>query len=454
MSEASRRLETTASLATSRRTFAVLATIGLTLAALAPSTWVGAQSGSRAEHWVGTWATAVVSSQQVVTLPAFMRQRNAPPPPASGAAPPPPPLPPPGLQVINNQTLREIVHTSLGGSRFRVVFTNEFGTKPLKIGASHIALRAAEAAIAASGASLMFAGQPAVTIPIGARMVSDPVSFTAPPFADLAIDAYVSDDTTGSPLTLHGAAVQTSYLSEAGNHSGQTPFPVARQISSWYLLSRVEVVAPPSVGAVITFGDSITDGTASTANANHRWPDDLARRLASMAGGPMGVLNLGIAGNRLLSDGLGVSALARFDRDVTSQSGVTGMTVLEAINDIGFAGEDASPTAAELIAAHQQIIARAHVRGLKVFGATLTPFEGAMYQTAVGEAKRQEVNKWIRTSGAYDGVIDFEAVVRDPDHQARTRAAFDPGDHLHFTDAGYQAMADAIELSLFKRPGR
>jgi lysophospholipase L1-like esterase len=285
-------------------------------------------------------------------------------------------------------------------------------------------------------------------------MVSDPVNFTAPPFADLAIDAYVPGDTTGSPLTLHGSAMQTSYLSETGDHSGQSPFPVARPIASWYLLSRVEVVAPSSVGAVVTFGDSITDGTASTGNANHRWPDDLARRLASMTGGPMGVLNLGIAGNRLLSDGLGIGALARFDRDVTSQSGITHMTLLEGINDIGFGGDDASPTAAELIAAHQQLIARAHARGLKVFGATLTPFEGALYQTAVGEAKRQEVNKWIRTSGSYDGVIDFEAVVRDPDHQTRTRAAFDPGDHLHFTDAGYQAMADAIELSLFKRPGR
>jgi lysophospholipase L1-like esterase len=324
----------------------------------------------------------------------------------------------------------------------------------LKIAGSHIALRATEAAIApGSGAPLMFSGQPSVTIPAGALMFSDPVNFTAPPFADLAIDAYVPDDTTGSPLTLH-ATVQTSYLSETGNHSGQTPFPVARPIATWYLLSRVEVVAPSSVGAVVTFGDSITDGTASTANANRRWPDDLARRLASMPGGPVGVLNLGIAGNRLLDDGLGISALARFDRDVASQSSVTHVTVLEGINDIGFGGDEASPTAAELIAAHQQLIARAHARGLKIFGATLTPFDGALYQTAIGEAKRQEVNKWIRTSGSYDGVIDFEAVVRDPGHQTKMRAAFDPGDHLHFTDTGYQAMADAIDLSFFKRPAR
>src|ERR1700682_5067619 len=192
-----------------RRILAVLATIGLALAALVSSTWVDAQTGGRAEHWVGTWATAVVSSQQTVTLPAFLRQRLTPPPPPSGAAAPPP-LPPPDLQVINNQTLREIVHTSLGGSRFRVVFTNEFGTKPLRIAASHIALRTTEAAIApGSGAPLMFAGQPSVTIPVGSRMVSDPVSFTAPPFADVAIDVYVSDDTNGSPLTMHATAPPT-----------------------------------------------------------------------------------------------------------------------------------------------------------------------------------------------------------------------------------------------------
>jgi lysophospholipase L1-like esterase len=307
--------------------------------------------------------------------------------------------------------------------------------------------------VPSSGKPLMFSGQPSVTIPVGSLMISDPVSFKAPPFADLAIDAYVPDDTTGSPLTMHATALQSSYLSETGNYGGQTQFPVARPFLNWYLLSRVEVVAPSSVGAVVTFGDSITDGTASTANANHRWPDDLARRLASMAGGPMGVLNLAIAGNRLLSDGLGISALARFDRDVSSQSGVTHMTLMEGINDIGFGGEDASPTAVEIIAAHQQLIARAHTRGLKIFGATLTPFEGARYQTEIGEAKRQDVNKWIRTSGAYDGVIDFDAVVRDPSHLPKMRVAFDPGDHLHFTDSGYQAMADAIDLSFFKRPG-
>jgi len=193
-------------------------------------------------------------------------------------------------------------------------------------------------------------------------------------------------------------------------------------VNSWYFVSRVEVVAPAAVGAVVTFGDSITDGTASTPNTNHRWPDYFARRVASSGSGGFGVLNLGIAGNRLLSDGLGISALARFDRDVSSQSGVTHLIVMEGINDIGFAGEDASPNAMDVIAAQQQIIARARARGLKIFGATLTPYEGARYYTAIGESKRQEVNRWIRTSGAYDGVIDFDAAVRTRTVRPRSSA--------------------------------
>jgi lysophospholipase L1-like esterase len=248
---------------------------------------------------------------------------------------------------------------------------------------------------------------------------------------------------------MHGTGLQTNYLSQPGNHAGSLDLPVLRTTLSSYFLSRVEVLAPASVGAVITFGDSITDGTASTPDTNHRWPDYFARRLSGM-GASMSVLNLGIAGNRLVSDGLGISALARFDRDVSSQSGVTHMILLEGINDIGFAGDDALPNAADVIAAHQQIIARAHARGLKIFGATLTPYEGARYYTTIGEAKRQEVNRWIRTSGAYDGIVDFDAAVRDPNHPAKQLPALDPGDHLHFTDTGYQKMSEVPELKFFK----
>jgi lysophospholipase L1-like esterase len=430
-----------------RRFLLSIATIAAVVAVLS---YPGIHAQNGAEHWVGTWATAVVSSQQVFSLPPIFQQRPAPPPqPAAAPAAPQP------LQSISNQTLREIVHTSIGGSRYRVVFTNAFGTKPLTIGAAHIAVRTSEAAIATNSAkSLMFAGKSSVTIPVGAVMFSDPIDFTAQPSADLAIDVFVPDDTTGSPLTTHTGALQTSYLSEPGNHVGKAQFPVARTVMNWYLLSRVELVAPASVGAVVTFGDSITDGTASTPDANHRWPNYLAARFGAASGGAMGVLNLGIGGNRLLSDGLGISALARFDRDVAAQSGVTHVVLLEGINDIGWAGEEASPTAADLIAAHQQMIARAHARGLKIFGGTLTPYVGARYQTDMGEAKRQEINKWIRTSGAYDGVIDFDGAVRDPKQPTKALPMYDPGDHLHFTDAGYQKMADAVDLNLFKLAGR
>lgn len=433
----------------SRRFMMFLVVLGSALG-LVLSPGIGAQGGAPFEHWVGTWATAVVSSQQSFTLPASLRRLQ--PPPQNGAQRPQLPQP---IASFNNLTVRQVVHTSIGGSRARVVFTNAFGTAPLSIGAAHIALRAQEAAITSgSGRALTFGGIAWATIPAGAVLFSDPVDLIIAPLSDLAIDVFVPGDTAGTPLTMHSGALQTSYVSQAGNHAGKTTFPVERTIPSWYFLARVEVVAPGSVGAVVAFGDSITDGTASTPNANRRWPDDLGRRLASPNGSAMAVLNLGIGGNRLISDGMGVSALARFDRDVATQTGATHVIVLEGINDIGFAGEETSPTAAELIVAHQQLISRAHARGLTIVGATLTPYEGAAYATSVGEAKRQAVNQWIRTSGAYDGVIDFDAATRDSKQLTRILATFDPGDHLHPNDAGYQAMADAIDLGLFRNPGK
>jgi lysophospholipase L1-like esterase len=211
----------------------------------------------------------------------------------------------------------------------------------------------------------------------------------------------------------------------------------------------VEVMAPAGTGAVVTFGDSITDGARSTADTNNRWPDQLARRLAGRKGGGVAVLNAGISGNRVLGDGAGVSALARFDRDVLMQTGVTHVVVLEGINDIGIARNNPSPTAEDLIAGHKQLIDRAHARGLKIYGATLTPFEGAPYYTPEGEAKRQALNKWIRSSGAYDGVIDFDMITRDPAAPTKFLPAYDSGDHLHPGDAGYKAMGDAVDLALF-----
>jgi lysophospholipase L1-like esterase len=354
---------------------------------------------------------------------------------------------------FNNQTLRQIVHTSLGGDRVRIVLSNAFGTSALSVGAAHVALREKESAIVkASDRAVTFGASPSVNIPAGAVVVSDPVALTVPAFADLAIDVFLPGDTAASPspLTTHGGALQTNYVSATGNHAGEADLPGATTTAAWFFLSRVEVAASQQAGAIVAFGDSITDGTRSTANTNNRWPDHLAKRLQAQKIN-IGVLNQGIAGNRVLGDGAGVSALARFDRDVLAQGGVTHVIVLESINDIGLARDNPCPSAADLIAAHRQLIERAHARGLKIFGATLTPFEGAAYWTKEGEAKRQALNDWIRTSKIYDGVVDFDAAVRDPSAPTKLQPQFNPGDNLHLTDAGYQAMANAIDLGLFKK---
>jgi lysophospholipase L1-like esterase len=225
--------------------------------------------------------------------------------------------------------------------------------------------------------------------------------------------------------------------------------PVKETTLAWFFLARVEVSAPQEVGAIVALGDSITDGSQSTANTNNRWPDHLARRLAAQ-NIKMGVLNAGFSGNRILEDGTGVSALARFDRDVLAQTGVTHVIVLEGINDIGMARDNTLPSAADIIAGHRQLIERAHAQGLRIYGATLTPFEGAFYWSPEREAKRKAVNEWIRTGKAYDGVIDFEAAVRDPNNPTKVLPRFDPGDHLHPNDAGYEALANAINVDLFR----
>ena len=430
-------------------------------ALLASASWtVDAQS--RGDHWVGTWATAVVvrplppaggaaappqlpltsSGQPNACQPAVF---GPPPGGARGGAPPAPPL------NFKNQTLRQIVHTSLGGDRVRGVLSNAFGTMPLEIGAAHVALRGKDAAIQPkTDRPLTFGGNASTMIAAGAVALSDPVSLTVPGAADLAIDVYLPGDTAALPLTMHQGALQQNYISADGNHAGEPDFSGASTTASWYFLARVEVAAPQNSGAVITFGDSITDGTRSTPNTNNRWPDEFARRLAA-AKIPLGGLNEGIAGNRVLCDGAGVSALARFDRDVLVQPGAKYVVVLESINDIGIARSSPVPSANDLIAAHRQLIERAHVRGLTIYGATLTPFEGAAYFSAEGEAKRQAVNAFIRTGKAYDGVIDFDAAVRDPMAPSKIQMKFNPGDNLHMNDAGYQAMAATIDLSLFKK---
>jgi len=352
-----------------------------------------------------------------------------------------------------NQTIRQIVRTSIGGSRVRVVLSNAFGTAPLTIGAGHIALRDKDAAIVPGSARpLTVNGATGFSILAGATVVTDPVELTVAPVSDLVVDLYVPGDLgiSPSPVTTHNGASQTNYVSETGNHSGVPALPVSARTGAWFLLARVEVMAPAGTLAVVAFGDSITDGARSTTDANSRWPDYLARRLAARKGPAVAVLNAGISGNRVLGDGAGVSALARFDRDVLLQTGVTHVIIMEGINDIGIARSNPAPTAEDIIAGHKQLIERARARGLKVIGATLTPFEGAAYFTPEGEAKRQAVNRWIRTSGAYDAVIDFDQITRDPAAPTRFLPAYDSGDHLHPGDAGYKAMGEAVDLALFQ----
>ncbi|MDA1092033.1 MAG: SGNH/GDSL hydrolase family protein [Acidobacteria bacterium] len=417
----------------------------------------GSARGQGQSEWVGTWATGPV------LLPS-----------STGGAPP---GPGPAPVRIHDQTARQIIHTSIGGSALRVAVTNVFGSEPLDIGAAHVALRDGEASIdTRHGAALLFAGAPSVTVAPGGMVVSDPVEMGVPALADLVIDLYVtSDSAAGDGATMHGTGLTTNYVSPAGDHTGVATLPVDRTFQSWFYLSRVDVLAPAGTPVIVTLGDSITDGTASTPDTHSRWPDFLARRLVQRPGStPPGVLNVGIGGNRVLSDnaGLGIlrrdadgpapppphpnalfgpSALARLDRDVLAQPGVTHVIVLESTNDIGMAFESETPTVEEIIAGHMELIERVRARGLKVYGGTLAPFEGAFYFRDIGEVKRQAFNEWIRTSGAYDAVIDFDAAVRDPTNPGRIREHYQSGDWLHPSDIGYRAMAQAIDLTLFDK---
>ncbi len=435
---------------------------GIVALVFALSISAGAQS-KRPDHWVATWATASVARVPAAQIAAGAAPIAAPPAaaataPGATAAPGTPgaarPAPRPPFYP-NNQTLRENVHITLGGDRARVVLSNVFGTTPLEIGAAHVALRQQDAATVVPGSDrpLTFGGTPTATIPANAVLVSDPVALTIPNFADLAIDLFVPGDTSTTTVTVHPSAFETNYV-VTGNHAGDADWSGATTNTSWYYLSHVEVSAPEHTPVVVTMGDSITDGTASTVNAHKRWVDVLARRLMpEKSSRKIAVVNAGISANRVLSQvggNAGNNALSRFDQDVLMQPGVRFVTVLESINDIGQARLNPSPSAADLIAGHHQMIERAHLLGVKIFGATLTPFEGAAYYSEPGEAKREAVNAWIRTSKEYDGVIDFDAAVHDPQHPTKYLPQFDSGDHLHPSDAGYDAMGNAINLALFK----
>jgi lysophospholipase L1-like esterase len=377
-----------------------------------------------AENWVSTWG-----SSPVAPLPANTTN--------------------PGF---TNQTVRMIVHTSVGGSQVRVRLSNAFSTDPLPIGAAHIALRTKDSAtVPGSDHALTFAGSGSVAIPPGALVLSDPVAVSVPAMGDLAVSLFLPGPT--GQATWHPAAHETTYVSKPGDFTAQAEMPVDHTVASWFYLTDVEVATPKRTLAIVALGDSITDGTASVTGANHRWPNFLSQRLAQ---GRMNlaVVDQGIGGNRVLHDLTGPNALARFDRDVLAQTGVGYVTVLLGINDIGRSTTGTPPqpvTADELIAGHKQLIERAHEAGLKIFGCTLTPYEGASYFSAEGETKREALNEFIRHGGAYDGEIDFDAATRDPNHPTKFLALYDSGDHLHPNDAGYQAMANAIDLSLFKK---
>ena len=369
--------------------------------------------------WVGTWAAAQVT------------------PAATGLS----------HTGFKDETVRDIVRTSVGGSEIRLRISNVFGTKPLTINDVRVALSGTGAAmLAGSSHRVTFGGRDTVTIPVGKREFSDPVKLGVGAEHDLTVSIYAKQAT--GPATWHPAAIATSYYSTVGDHTaaaGAAAFP--HKIGAWYFLDGVDVVNPAVGGAVVAFGASTSDGVGSTLNGNERYTDDLARRLLQLpAGLRMSVLNAGISGNQVLADSKGTagqSALNRFYRDAIQQTGVRVIILWEGTNDIG---EHPGINAAQLIDAYLQLIAMAHSRGIAVIGATLQPDQGASYYTPQGNQVRRAVNHWIRSSGAFDAVADFDAVLRDPQDPAAMLPAYDSGDHLHPNDAGYKAIANSINL--------
>ena len=361
--------------------------------------------------------------------------------------------------ALNGQTIREHVRLSLGGSKIRIRLSNRFGTADLVVGAVHVALHGTgSATLPGTDRTVTFSDQPSFTIPVGAQVVSDEITLTVEALDEIAVSIFLPGDT--GTLTIHQLGVSTTYISPPGNFTASGVMPVSTTSLSRYLLSGVEVLRPDTV-AVVTLGDSITDGFASTVDANRRWPDFLADRLRSQQSAtpgmkPVAVVDEGISGNRLLHNIAGPNAQERFDRDVIAQSHVRWVTLLEGINDLGFPGsvEPNAPrvTFKQVVGAYKQLIARAHAAGLKIYGCTLTPFEGttfAGYFAPDKEQVRQDINSWIRNSGQFDAVIDFDKAIRDPSHPTRMLPAYDSGDHLHPNDLGYLTMANAVPLSLF-----
>jgi lysophospholipase L1-like esterase len=379
-------------------------------------------------HWVGTWS----SSQQKPEPTDFVTSAD-----------------------LKDATLRQIVHLSLSGQQLRIHLSNRFGTQPLHISAAHIArpLSPPKPVIdPASDHALTFGGAPDVTIPAGAEYLSDPIAYPATPLADVAITLQLTNPP--SIQTGHSGSRATSYLAHrvalnSPDLAGAKPF------DHWLFLSAIDVLATPQAFAIVTLGDSITDGHGATTNGNDRWPDLLSARLQSSGTKHIGILNQGIGGNRLLNDGLGPNLLSRLDPDVLAQTGVRAVIVLEGVNDLGTASRLAELTpeghaalTQQIITAYGQIIRQAHAHGIAVIGATITPYTGSDYYhpSPASEAERQTINAWIRSPHHFDTVIDFDKAIADPAHPDHLLPIYDSGDHLHPSPAGYKAMANAIQL--------
>jgi lysophospholipase L1-like esterase len=383
------------------------------------------------QSWVGTWAASPFDGDPWHTIP-----------------------------TVVESTLREIVHTSIAGKSVRVHLTNEFGNEPLRIDAATIAIGANEINAASSNIdpaslhNLTFNGSPSIVIPPGAQVLTDPIAMATPPSANLAISLYLPLQQV-SKVSVHSAAQQDNFIL-TGNHVRDASFADPAITPSWFFLKAVDVEpTSPHAAAIVAFGDSITDGAQSTENANHRWADYLSARLQSKPStAHLAVLDEGIGGNCILIHRVGENALARFDRDVLAQAGVKYVIVLEGINDIGMLHTpnltNYKLTAEDLEQGLAQLVARAHEHGIKVFGATITPYKGAGYFTENGEQIRQAVNHWILTSGVFDAAIDFDKAAGDPSSPLTLSPQYDSGDHLHPKDAGYAAMADSIDASLFR----